>query len=452
LRFKEFKGEWNSQKLSEICEKLSVGFVGTCEKFYTDEEKGVLLVRTGNLFDGQIRLNNVKYVEVEFHRKNKKSQIFPGDLLIARHGSSGQAVLVPNNFPEANCLNIVILRAKKIFDSYFLQNKFNSSVLQKQIEKKTAGSTQGVINTGELATLDITFPTHLEQQKIAAFLSAVDEKIQQLTRKKELLEQYKKGVMQQLFSPPSSSELGLSGLEDDRINADQTNPAIPKSKKSQFRQLRFKDPNGKPYPKWEEKLFDEIFTFYSTNSLSRDRMNYESGAVKNIHYGDIHTKFSTQFVVNEEMVPYVNSDVDLSKVKDENYCQEGDLVIADASEDYNDIGKSIELVKLNNEKVLAGLHTFLARPDKSKIQIGFSGYLVKAEYVRMQIKTIAQGTKVLSLSSGRVGKVKLQIPDKREQQKIASFLTALDAKIETVNNQIAQSQTFKKGLLQQMFV
>lgn len=83
---------------------------------------------------------------------------------------------------------------------------------------------------------------------------------------------------------------------------------------------------------------------------------------------------------------------------------------------------------------------------------GFSGYLVQAPYVRKQVMTIAQGTKVLSLSPGRLGKVKLKIPGVKEQQKIATYLSAIDTKIECVANQIIQTQTFKKGLLQQMFV
>ena len=139
-------------------------------------------------------------------------------------------------------------------------------------------------------------------------------------------------------------------------------------------------------------------------------------------------------------------------MKDENYCQEGDLVIADASEDYADIGKTIELVKLEKQKVVAGLHTFLARPNKTKMYKGFSGYLVQAPYVRKQVMTIAQGTKVLSLSPGRLGKVSLKIPCLKEQQKIANFLSGIDRKIESVAKQITESQGFKKGLLQQMFV
>ena len=149
---------------------------------------------------------------------------------------------------------------------------------------------------------------------------------------------------------------------------------------------------------WMTKLYEDIYSFYSTNSLSRDKLNYENGEVFNIHYGDIHTKFSTMFDLTKELVPVINVDVDLSKCEDEKYCQEGDLVIADASEDYEDVGKTIELINLNNEKVLAGLHTFLARPNNYKMARGFAGYLLQSWKVRRQVMVIAQGSKVLGIS------------------------------------------------------
>jgi type I restriction enzyme S subunit len=195
-----------------------------------------------------------------------------------------------------------------------------------------------------------------------------------------------------------------------------------------------------------------VYHFLGTNSLSRAKLNYENGLVKNIHYGDIHTKFSSLFKVNSEEVPYVNKEIDLRRIPKESYCDEGDLVIVDASEDYEAIGKSIEIVQLNNERVLAGLHTFLARPEKSKVELGFSGYLMQGPYVKAQIKKIAQGTKVLGLSSSRLGKVEIDLPVKDEQHKIVRFLTALDAKIEARKNQIDKTHAFKNGLLQQMFV
>lgn len=202
---------------------------------------------------------------------------------------------------------------------------------------------------------------------------------------------------------------------------------------------------------WTVFNFSQLYSFKTTNSLSRDKLNYESGDVKNIHYGDIHKIFKTQFNILEENVPYINEDVDLSKIKKENYCQEGDLVIADASEDYSDIGKSIEIINVDNQKVLAGLHTFLARPTSNKTYKGFTSYILKSWRLRKQIMTIAQGTKVLSISTGRLNKIKLTIPPLPEQQKIASFLTAVDKRINLLQRKATLLEDYKKGVMQKLF-
>ena len=211
--------------------------------------------------------------------------------------------------------------------------------------------------------------------------------------------------------------------------------------------FRFREFEGE----WVEKEYGEIYSFFTTNSFSRDKLNYENGLVKNIHYGDIHTKFSTIFDIRKEDVPFINSDVDLSKIKEESYCQEGDLVIADASEDYADIGKTIELKELDNTKLLAGLHTFLARPDKEQVVVGYMGYLLQSWKIRKQVMTMAQGTKVLSLSTKRLAKVKLNLPQKPEQQKIANFLTSIDQKIEQLTKKEKLLVAYKKGVMQKIF-
>lgn len=394
LRFKEFHDSWKTIMLGEVCDTFSSGETITSKNIF---DSGNFPVYGGNGLRGYTD----SYTHEGFY------------VLIGRQG--------------ALCGNINRVYGKTYISEHAIAVASNDSsdtewLAQKldymNLNRLSESSAQPGLAVNKLIKIKITLPSLPEQQKIASFLYAIDEKIRQLTRKKELLEQYKKGVMQQLFSG----------------------------------KLRFKDEQGKAFPKWEEKLYEDIFTFYTTNSLSREKLNYESGSVKNIHYGDIHTKFKTLFDLTRESVPFINDDVDLSKVKAENYCQEGDLVIADASEDYTDIGKSIELVNLNKLKVVAGLHTFLARPAKSKMYKGFSGYFVQAPYVRKQIMTIAQGTKVLSLSPGRLGKVKLQIPSIEEQQKIASFLSNIDTRTERVNAQIEGTKMYKKGLLQQMFV
>ena len=211
--------------------------------------------------------------------------------------------------------------------------------------------------------------------------------------------------------------------------------------------LRFKGFDGEI----KESLFGNHFTFHTTNSFSRDKLNYEKGKVRNIHYGDIHTKFQTHFFITSEKVPFINEDVDLLKIKVDSYCKVGDLIIADASEDYGDIGKAIELININNEKLLAGLHTFLARPSSGNTSLGFISFLLKSWKLRKQIMTIAQGTKVLSLSTGRVSNLKINLPTLPEQQKIASFLSAVDEKIQQLTKKKDLLAQYKKGVMQQLF-
>lgn len=191
---------WDIKILKEECIKINVGFVGTCEKFYCEKNEGVLMIRTGNLSDGKIKYSNLKYVTQEFHNKNTKSKIFEGDLLIARHGSSGQAVLVPKNFEESNCLNIIIIRPKTTLNPEFLKFQFNSNIIKKQVRKKTAGSTQGVVNTKEIATLIILHPPLPEQNKIANILNSIDDKLEVLSEKKTHYQELKQGLMQQLLT------------------------------------------------------------------------------------------------------------------------------------------------------------------------------------------------------------------------------------------------------------
>src|SRR5690606_28359812 len=126
--------------------------------------------------------------------------------------------------------------------------------------------------------------------------------------------------------------------------------------------------------------------FKVTNSFSRENLNYEVGTVKNIHYGDIHTKFQTLFDITKEIVPFINEEINIGRISDANYCRAGDVIFADASEDLNDVGKSIEIVNVNGEKLLSGLHTLLARPKTSIFHIGFNGYLFKSNFVKSQIQ------------------------------------------------------------------
>ncbi len=195
-----------------------------------------------------------------------------------------------------------------------------------------------------------------------------------------------------------------------------------------------------------------LYSFKSTNVFSRDQLNYHEGSVKNIHYGDIHTKFSTLFDINKERVPYINTASMPERFDPESFCLEGDIVLADASEDENDIGKSIEVINTNNEPILCGLHTILARQKKKDLITGFGGHLFKSKIVRSQIQRESQGTKVLGLSARRISNISVPYPaDKDEQRKIADCLSSLDELITAQTQKLDALKTHKKGLMQQLF-
>lgn len=202
---------------------------------------------------------------------------------------------------------------------------------------------------------------------------------------------------------------------------------------------------------WKPEPMGEVYSFKANNSLARDKLNYVAGSVKNIHYGDIHTKFSTHFDITKELVPFINKSEE-GIVRDESLCAEGDMIFADASEDMADIGKSIEIVSLNGERVVSGLHTILARRIGDRIALGFGGHLFKSKWVRRQIQKEAQGAKVLGISANRMRSLRLPLPtDPAEQQKIAECLSSVDEVIAAQARNVDALKTHKKGLMQQLF-
>lgn len=419
LRFPEFEGEWEKKKLGEVAEKINSGKTPLGgESVYS--ESGILFIRSQNVNDDKLSFENSTFISEKINSTMKNSVVKPNDILLNITGASlGRSCVVPEGFNIGNVnQHVCIIRLNKESNPRFVQPIFSSTKGQNIFVSLQTGSGREGLNFESIKAIEISFPTLPEQTKIATFLTAVDEKLQALKKKKTLLENYKKGVMQNLFS----------------------------------HQLRFKDENGNEFADWEVKKLGEIAEFKVTNSFSRENLNYERGTVKNIHYGDIHTKFQTLFDITKEVVPYVNEEMNVKRILNDFYCKEGDLVFADASEDLEDVGKSIEIVNLNNEKVLSGLHTILARPKENIFAKGFNGYLFKSDNLRLQIQKEAQGSKVLSISALRLSNITISIPSLPEQTLIANFLSSIDKKINHTQTQITQTETWKKGLLQKMFV
>ena len=183
--------------VEQITERVKVGFVGTCEKYYTDEI-GIPMLRTGNITDHGIDMRDLKYVTTDFHEKNKKSQIRKGDLLIARHGSNGQANVYSG--PEAQCLNaVVIVPNQSVARSVFLAGLINSPKVKEQINRTLVGSTQHVVNTKSIANLVVRIPCIEVQKRYEVFVEQVDKSKLEIQKSLEKLETLKKALMQKYF-------------------------------------------------------------------------------------------------------------------------------------------------------------------------------------------------------------------------------------------------------------
>ena len=198
IRFPCFTGAWEQHKFNDVSEKLCVGFVGTCEKHYTDKAHGIPMYRTGNIKDGFLVEDDMKFVTRDFHEKNKKSQLKKNDILIARFGENGLGAQYLKD-EEANCLNCIILHPNAQADVEYVKQYLSSDAFRKKAFANTVGSTFSILNTTTLGRMDIPFTSLTEQNAIAEFLSKIDTLITLHQRKYEKLVDTKKAFLEKLI-------------------------------------------------------------------------------------------------------------------------------------------------------------------------------------------------------------------------------------------------------------
>ena len=198
--------------------------------------------------------------------------------------------------------------------------------------------------------------------------------------------------------------------------------------------LRFKEFNDK----WKPINLANTFQYFSTNSFSREQLS-ESGILKNLHYGDIHRKYNSIVNENKDITSYIK---DINYVNKYELLKNNDLIFADASEDYEGIGKAVEVVNVNNNTV-SGLHTILARDNSNVFAPMFKGYYFNSPIVHKQVRVLANGFKVYGISRDSINKLNIRIPSIQEQSKIANTLYLLDKKIELQTKKIEDLKLFK---------
>ena len=399
LRFKEFEVDWKIENLG------SVGSIVNGLTYSPDDinPEGVLVLRSSNVQNGMLYLEDNVYVIAE-----KFNPVFVDDILICvRNGS--KRLIGKNTLITENVKGVAFGAFMAIYRSdfnRFLYYFFSSEQYYKEIHKNL-GATINSINGSDLRKFKVGFPSLPEQQKIASFLSTIDEKIQQLTKKKELLEQYKKGVMQQLF--PSTGSGQRSG------------------------QLRFKDENGKTYPDWEEKRLGEIAEIVGGGTPETVKPDYWDGEIQWFTPTEIRSKY-----ISNSKRTITQSGLSKSSAK----LLPAGTILFTSRATIAELGFATQECSTNQ-----GFQSLIVNQNNNSEFIYQLIKVNKNEFVKK-----SQGSTFLEISSKEMKKMKFNTPILEEQQKIATYLSGIDTKIESVTNQITQTQTFKKGLLQQMFV
>jgi type I restriction enzyme S subunit len=190
---------WDIKRVGDIA-KVTVGYVGPISDSYTDKENGIPLLSTTNITENGMRLEDLKYVTQEFHEKNRKSRVSSGVILIARHGASGCASVVPESLREAQCLNVVIVRPSNNIEPRFIEYLFNLASIRNRLSGWKSGSVQGVVNTGVMERFAVPVPPFSEQEEIVKILSTIRRKLQLGINEKAKLSSIKQGLMDLLLT------------------------------------------------------------------------------------------------------------------------------------------------------------------------------------------------------------------------------------------------------------
>ena len=216
-----------------------------------------------------------------------------------------------------------------------------------------------------------------------------------------------------------------------KTNRNNTNKVPP---------LRFPEFSGE----WTKYKVSKLLDFYSTNSLSWEQLEYDTNAIQNLHYGLIHVGLPTMVDLNQNKLPNIKEG---SALKNYELCKEGDVAFADASEDTNEVAKAIEFFNLDGAEVVCGLHTIHGRDNNGLTVVGFKGYAFGSTAFHNQIRRIAQGTKVYSISTKNFSECYIGVPCKAEQTKIATLLRLIDARISTQNKIIEKYESLIQAII-----
>lgn len=404
LRFRDYKNSWGAAPLKESLSFISYGFTNPMP----EADNGPYMVTAKEISDGKIRFEAARKTTLTAFEEllTDKSRPIAGDILLTKDGTLGRLAVAGN---ELFCINqsVAVLRPITTAIPKFLYQLLSTPKYQVTMLRNAGGSAIKHIYITVVDKMEIATPTIPEQRKIADFLTAVDGRIGQLIQKKALLVDYKKGVMQQLFTQA----------------------------------IRFKDDHGNDFPDWEEKKLGELcITITKGTTPTSIGHAYQDTGINFIKTENIN---KTGFI-DVDSTPKISDDCH-SKL-DRSSLSEGDVLFSIAGTlGRTAIVQSKDLPANTNQ----ALGIIRLKDKRQNVFITNCLNTVKMEdWVRKMVSVGAQP----NLSLTQLNSIRIPFPCSTEQTKIADFLSSINRKIESVATQIIETQTFKRGLLQQMFV
>jgi len=400
--------EWEVKRLGEITTKIGSGITprGGQNVYVTN---GHPFMRSQNVSNGHLLLDDIVYIDDSTHQKQISTEIKPYDVLLNITGASiGRCAVAEKSIVGGNVnQHVCIIRLKNKNLSYYVCSFLLSYLGQKQVDSFQAGGNREGLNYDQISSFKICVPPLNEIDQITNILSLWDTAIAKQTALIEQLTLRKRGLMQQLLT----GKKRLKGFEWE----------------------------------WKEVRLGKCGKFLSNNTLSREQLNERSGTVQNIHYGDVLIKYPSILDCDEVTLPFINESAYKDSMTD--FVKNGDIVISDTAEDET-VGKACEVQNIGTNRILAGLHTMLFRPDEGLFSPFFLGYYINSEVYHSKLIPLIQGIKVCSIGKQAIQNTIVIIPSIDEQNAIASVLVNADKEIEIQKQKLAAMQEQKKGLMQ----
>ncbi|MDD9155844.1 restriction endonuclease subunit S [Aliivibrio sp. S4TY2] len=371
----------------------------------SESSEGYKLMRGINITEGRIR-HSVKIDRFYNGSVSKIEKYFlqENDLVIGMDGSKvGKNVALINAEDSGSLLvqRVARLRPKKGTSIKYIYQHITSAKFQRYVDIVNTSSAIPHISKKQIDDYKLSYPSFEEQTKIASFLTSVDSRISQLTEKHRLLKEYKKGVMQQIFS----------------------------------QQLRFKDEDGRVFPEWEVFRLADI----AKPIKRKAKVVIENVMTISAGKGFLHQKerFS-QVIAGTSLDKYTHlkkGEFAYNRGNSKSYTYGCIYLLNDSEALVPFVYRSFGLEK--------------GVPDFYEQLFGLK-YLDRQ--LRRLISSSARMDGLLNIGEKDFYQVTVPFPHEAEQQKIAQFLQSIDKKIDAVTQQVEQTKQFKKGLLQQMFV